>query len=353
MRAMTWIDAPPTGALPQTPSVPMEQHGTHARVAASLGWTMRRFVRGSVARPDASALVRIKRWPGLGHFAVLERGPVWSDEMDTAARLAAFARLMDRLRADYRGVMATPDRIAGQDPGGGPGWLTTVTPCHLASIPLARSEEELRAGLHGKWRNRLVKAEASGLKVTRDVMPAHQGHWLLRAEAMQRHQRRYAGASDAYTLAWLASGDKNAALYVARRGKTPVAAMLFLTHPPGASYHIGWSGPEGRSTHAHNLILWTAMVDFARSGHAFLDLDLVDTETAPGLARFKLGTGARVIPLGATRLAAPGTGLIAALLRPASIVRRDWTLAASNVRFVGLAKGGWRDDRNDTGSEPG
>ena len=40
-------------------------------------------------------------------------------------------------------------------------------------------------------------------------------------------------------------------------------------------------------------------------GVAWLDLGSVDTEAAPGLARFKLGTGAELRRLGATCLVLP------------------------------------------------
>ncbi len=81
--------------------------------------------------------------------------------------------------------------------------------------------------------------------------------------------------------------------------------MLFVLHPPHASYHIGWAGDPGRATHAHNLILWQAMGALAADGITALDLGLVETDTAPGLARFKIGAGACVRPLGATLLIPP------------------------------------------------
>jgi lipid II:glycine glycyltransferase (peptidoglycan interpeptide bridge formation enzyme) len=81
--------------------------------------------------------------------------------------------------------------------------------------------------------------------------------------------------------------------------------MLFLLHSPWASYHIGWSGAEGRRTNAHALLLWQAMLRLREEGFTTLDLGDVNTEDAPGLARFKIGTGALVAPLGATVLVPP------------------------------------------------
>ena len=88
-------------------------------------------------------------------------------------------------------------------------------------------------------------------------------------------------------------------------GTTPVVAMLFLCHGPVATYHIGWSGPKGRAMGAHNLILASAMEWLADRGHLWLDLGVLDTQANPGLARFKIGAGARVRPMGGTWLRLP------------------------------------------------
>ncbi len=307
---MEWRDAPLTGPLPRTGLVPLEQHSVDALAWARLGRPSRRLVLGPERRPAASVILQIRRWPLLGSFAVMQRGPIWADDLPVPERGAAYAALMSLLRHEYRGVMATPDPIGAVDPGSGPGWLTTVTPCHLARIRLDRPIEDLRAGLHGKWRNRLVRAEAAGLTCTDGLMPPDPNHWLFKAEAAQRRSKRYAGVARAYSLALLSTDAASARLFEARRDGKPVAAMLFLLHKPGATYHIGWSGPEGRQSNAHTLILWKAMRVLSEAGFTSLDLDLVDTETAPGLARFKLGSGAEAIPLGATRLSAPLTGLV-------------------------------------------
>ena len=74
-----------------------------------------------------------------------------------------------------------------------------------------------------------------------------------------------------------------------------------------ASYHVGWSGPEGRAANAHPLLLWSAMQALAAEGINRLDLGDVNTEDAPGLARFKIGAGANVRPLGPTILLPPLT----------------------------------------------
>lgn len=157
------------------------------------------------------------------------------------------------------------------------------------------------------------------MTVEHGPMPAEAGHWLLQAEEAQARARRYRRLPASFTAAWVAAnGDDSARLFVARLHGGIVAAMLFLLHGRAASYHIGWSGPEGRAGHAHNLLLWQASDWLAARGYACVDLGTLDTETTPGLARFKLGSGAQQVKLGATWLDAPGTGLAGRLARRGS-----------------------------------
>ena len=89
-------------------------------------------------------------------------------------------------------------------------------------------------------------------------------------------------------------------MLTARLDGETVAAMLFLKHGTSATYHIGWTSPAGRALSAGNLLLTHAAERFGEMGVEIVDLGLLDTETAPGLARFKLGTGAQPLRMGGT-----------------------------------------------------
>ena len=79
-----------------------------------------------------------------------------------------------------------------------------------------------------------------------------------------------------------------------------VAAMLFLRHGRLASYYIGWADEAGRKLNAHNRLLWQAMVALRQQGVTDLDLGGINTHDLPGISRFKLGTGGRVLTLAGT-----------------------------------------------------
>lgn len=290
------------------------QHPLHAEAERACGRASTFYALTLDGRVSGAALVGLRHWPLWGRFAVLGRGPVWAEDVPKPVREKAVTALLERLRQGNLGVLAAPDPIGGEVPHAGSGWLPVMTEAHVAILSLRDPLEVIRARQSGKWRNRLRRAEMSDLRVEHGRMPVDPGHWLLRREAEQRRARRYRGASFDYTLGWIAAGGpRSAGLFTALADGRVVAAMLFLLHPPGASYHIGWSNAEGRASNAHPLLLWSAITWLKRKGYEEIDLDVIDTENAPGLARFKLGSGARPVAIGPTRLSAPGTGLLSRL----------------------------------------
>ena len=81
--------------------------------------------------------------------------------------------------------------------------------------------------------------------------------------------------------------------------------MLFLLHATVATHYLGWTSDRGRQLGAQHRMIITAADTFAGRGLNRLDLGTIDTENAPGLARFKIGTGATVRSLGGTWLRLP------------------------------------------------
>ncbi len=182
------------------------------------------------------------------------------------------------------------------------GALPLISPAQQAVISLNADPDVMRGHLHGKWRNRLKHAEKAGLRVQHHPMPRRTDHWLLQADVAQQRTRRYRNWPVPLTLGFAATTPRAAILFEAFQGADPVAALLILRHGDTATYHIGHTTAAGRAASAHTLLMWTAMCWCARHGHHWLDLGLVDTRHTAGLARFKLGTGAQVMPLGGTWL---------------------------------------------------
>ncbi|KZY32792.1 hypothetical protein A3731_21570, partial [Roseovarius sp. HI0049] len=227
------------------------------------------------------------------------RGPVWHPDATEADRRAA----LSGLAGVVQGVaLVQPDCPADAD------WLRAralMTAPHVAEIDLTLPAEQRMARQHGKWRNRLRKAQVTGLTIRHRPVDVARDAELLAREAAQRKARRYAALPPAFLQHWVAHCPGAARLFTAHAGTETVAFMLFLLHAPVATYHIGWSGDAGRSASAHHLLLWQASGWLTDRGFARLDLGTVDTESAPGLARFKIGSGARLRAIGPTLLPLP------------------------------------------------
>lgn len=197
-------------------------------------------------------------------------------------------------------VILSPDRPTPQL--GQIGALPLISPAHIAVLDLLPAEEQRHAALHQKWRNRLSHSKTQGLRTSRQNMPVTPDHWLFSADLAQQISRGYRSWPVALTLAYAQQNKGQAKLFQAFEGKEVVAAVLILRHGAAATYHIAHSTARGKALSAHNLLMWEAMNWLASKGCRQLDLGVINTEEAPGLARFKLGTGAKTSQLGGTWL---------------------------------------------------
>ncbi len=225
------------------------------------------------------------------------RGPLWIGQPDASIR----ADVLRFLRRETRGIaLVTPN---GDDAGAvrSAGFFSVMTPATLAEWCLG---PDIRTRLHGKWRNRLCAGEASGVTLLRSER-ADDRRWLMALDREQQRRKGFRALPSTFLEAWIAHDPRSVRLTIASFKGERVAAILVLSHGSRATYHIGWSGDEGRRLSAHNLLLWDAARRLADDGITVLDLGLIDTQTAPGLARFKLGTGAVPVKTGGTWLGLP------------------------------------------------
>ena len=266
-------------AAPETPPTALQQSTEFAGALELLGQAPRRLPDGTLALH--------RRWRGLP-VTLLSRAQVHDPE--TLWRHLSSART--------RGpVIVSPDHPVDLAAAGA---APLVSPATIARLDLAGSDDLLMAGLHQKWRNRLRHAQGQDLRVTRQNMPDDPRHWLLHAETAQQRRRGYRNWPPALTIAWARANRSGAKLFTAFAGKEVVAGLLVLRHGTGGTYHIGHTTARGRQMSAQTLLLWSAMTWLRRTGAETLDLGIINTEDAPGLARFKLGTGAVPHRLGGT-----------------------------------------------------
>lgn len=260
-------------------------------------WLAAARVLGSNAAMEdvgvARAMVFRETVPLVGPMALISRA-------DLRLSTQSAATLRDELGVRHLVVNAETagDAAALRDSG----FHKIAAARQIAELRLVPSTDAMAAGLHQKWRNRLRRGQSSGLTLRRRPMPPEPGHWLFRAEARQARQLWYKPVPPQIICAVIAATPGAGHLFTAYHLGTPVAAMLFVRHGIGATYQIGWNNPTGRTLHAGPALMWKAMVDLQTLGVETIDLGAADPAHAPGLARFKRGTGAEVRALGGTWL---------------------------------------------------
>ncbi len=268
-------------------------------VAALHGAEVRRRVVRCGDRPVALVQGFRTRDLKIGSINRILRGPVWLDDLCVADR----AELCRSIRREFRARLTDllfwlpdlPDTAESERLMKSLGMRRMVTGYSTVWLDLRLDEDHLRSGLHGKWRNSLRAAEQAGLKVRAadrgrafdDAMAAYdrfrgKQRFIGPPADLIRQMRQTPGGSDkaAGVRVWNAIDDK-----------TPVAGIAVARHGASATYLAAWTSREGRRRNSHNLLLWRAITELRKSGTDWLDLGGVDTQSTPGLARFKLGLG--------------------------------------------------------------
>ncbi|WP_208353827.1 GNAT family N-acetyltransferase [Pseudaestuariivita rosea] len=277
------------GPLPDDLDAPLQQHPAFARALEACGQTVRSFRPGK----DGAAQVICRR-----ASAFVSRGPIL-DSDDRQDALVALRRALPQFALITNAETACGFAETGH--------LQIMTPAHVAQLDLRGSTADRRGRLKQKWRNRLVAAESDAIKTRVEPFDPAKHRWLLDLDAAQQRQRGYRAWPGSVTVAFAHKNPGDAQVFTATLKGQPIAAILILRHGPRATYHIGHTTPLGRLHNAHTLLIWQAIEWLAAQAHTLFDLGIIDTETTPGLARFKLGTGAAAKELGGTWLHSPLT----------------------------------------------
>lgn len=278
---------------------PLQQHPIYAAALMSLG-VKQRVLSWRDGLAAGFVLVQQRRFGPIG-FELASRAHV------TPA--VARALITERERR-FDAMALTPETETHVR-----GALTVTTPAHVAEWDLTSRLAQREASLSGAWRTALKKASRSKVSISAS---RPNRSTLIETLAHDRTQQRKKGFRALPPSLVLAISDTTPGalrLFRARHKGQTLAEALVIQHAPTATYHIGWTSPQGRETQAMNLLLWEASKTLSDEGTERFDLGLIATDRAPGLARFKIGTGANVRALGATQFCGPLTGVLSRFAR--------------------------------------
>lgn len=260
--------------------MPLQQHPNFGKALEMLGTSVQR-----VSICGAASTQIIKRFG----IAFAPRGPLWNEENAQALR-----------RSPLRVINAEAASNIYHEAG----FRQIMTPAYVAELNLRDTDWLTKAT--GKWRNAWRKSQKPNLKLQHASFDRARHEWLLKEDYIQQRQKKFRALPHSIIHAYAATNSGKVIVFTARHKRDPIAAMLFLQHGPVATYHLGWTNAVGRKNNAHHALLIQAANFFNDRSVTRLDLGTVDTENAPGLARFKIGSGAQVRALGGTWVRVPG-----------------------------------------------
>ena len=263
-----------------------------------IGW---KPLRHAVIKDDrvlAIAQTLIKDIPALGKVARIQHGPMFPDEnadfsADTA--IEAICALRDYFVLSEGMILHLTPCLTASDLL--PGWhlkngFETTGEALWASVKmdLTQNQESLLANMKRKWRNPLKKILNSGLEI--DV--ANSG------EAVSFFLEKYARTTLEKGISW-PSADLVDEFWQARKTASQIffclkdskrIAAMIVTEYAGVGFcFVAWNGPESKTYHAHNFVIWHAVLNLQKRGFQWLDLGGIDPENLPGITKFKRNTG--------------------------------------------------------------
>jgi lipid II:glycine glycyltransferase (peptidoglycan interpeptide bridge formation enzyme) len=261
-----------------------------------------RIIRASLYRQKTLigvAQVQVRKLLGFLTVAHIMRGPVWSSDGVSDVQKCASLEAM-RASLPVKGLHAFVVFPEGATDAGlkGAGYKRIMGGYHTVLLDLTPDEDVLAKGLHGKWRNRLKASEKAEMTITPMSKRPDKYAWLLDKEGDQQKLLRYRSKDAAITRHYQSVLGKGSILaFEAKEGAERIGGMLFLRHGDDATYHIGWASDKGKDLNVHNRLLWHAIKALKKAGVRTLDLGGVNTDYNPGIARFKIGTGGKVLSL--------------------------------------------------------
>ena len=233
----------------------------------------------------------------LGSINRILRAPVWLAELPAEQRFDVGRSIRREFRQRRTDLLfwlpELPDTADSTRLMRGLGMRRMVTGYSTVWLDIRPDEDSLRRGLRGKWRNSLRAAEKSGLRVHAAERNRAFEDAMVAYDEFRRSRRFIGPPADLIRhIHGAAAGKTNSVrVWEALYEKLAVAGIAVVRHGASATYLAGWTKGEDRHGNAHNLLLWRAITELRKSGTEWLDLGGVDSQTAPGIARFKLGLG--------------------------------------------------------------
>ena len=155
-------------------------------------------------------------------------------------------------------------------------------------VNLSESEANLRGNLNGKWRNQLKKAETHNMKINIGSS-ASLFNWLMKQYKTMQIDKSFIGPKAGLYESIFKQNPNKLIIFQACYDDNPVAGQMYIIHGKTSTYLVGWSSDQGRKKHAHNFLIWNAMLQMKNYKINWFDLGGIDEIKVPGITKFKRG----------------------------------------------------------------
>ena len=248
---------------------------TTRRLVDAGGWRPRRLVFERDGQPVAICQLLDKSLAGISWSSRLNRGPLFLGDSDEAVVRDGYAGLRAHWR-HLRGILVLAPALSmapenhrllselGFRARGQRGWRS-------ARLDLRLDEDELRRNLSISWRNRLKKAEKSGLTL-RITSAAEDLEWIIERHVENMREKHFEGPAPSLLRALHRAAPDDFLMFQGRLGDETAGAMIVYRFGNTAEYYVGWFGPAGRKAGAGNFLYWQVALEMKRRGCRYFDL---------------------------------------------------------------------------------
>jgi len=172
----------------------------------------------------------------------------------------------------------------------------TIQPRRTVVADLTLTKDELLDRLHHKHRYNINLAQRKGVIV--EESDNADIFWRLLQDTAEHDDFRTHGMLYYKKLLNFFADGKGALrtrLFIASQGGQPIAAVIMMEHGRTVTYLHGAMDREHRGLMAPHLMHWELMQRYKQQGFKWYDFWGVDADKWPGVTRFKLGFGAKMI----------------------------------------------------------
>lgn len=248
-----------------------------------------------------------KQLLGVAKISRLVRGPIWvNGQSGNERQKEAMSEISRSFSLLHRDLLFWTPELSDTDEHHTlmrqVGKRRMVTGLSTIWLDLIKTEKALQKGFSGSWRNMLRAGERAELKIrVRDDGKGVSTH--LSAYDTFRQQKRFVGPPSGLIQSMNENGLKgDIVTLTAGTAQKIIAGVLLVCHGNSATYYTSWNSDEGRNSRAHNVLLWRAIQELRGRGINWFDLGGLNTESAAGVARFKIGLGGEIVTLSGTYL---------------------------------------------------